>query len=90
MAATSTLSTASRATAAWRPRPVWPVPTNACSAGGGCGGDECRGMSDWLLWLLFLQASYQSGRYRVEVEDGRPSEHTGRGTGEPLPDGQAV
>lgn len=34
MAATSTPSMESRATAAWRPHRAWPAPTNACSAGG--------------------------------------------------------
>jgi len=36
------------------------------------------------------QASYQSGGYGVEMENGRPADHFGWGTGEPLPDGEAV
>lgn len=34
MVATNTHFTASRVTAVWRPRLVWPVPTNVSSAGG--------------------------------------------------------
>ena len=33
---TSTRSMALRATAAWRPHPVWHVPISVCSAGGEC------------------------------------------------------
>ncbi len=60
-AATNTRFMALRVIGAWRPHPVWHVPTNVCSAGGtvfvdddGMGGACCHGFlvdTTRILWV---------------------------------------